>query len=127
MSGENNGESGGDGVPPPPQEWEDERPWEEDPLADFEERRDPLDAQIEEQDKRNKLNFKRAYGLLSVLSMYIIWTVFCIVAVIWLLNYIIPVPFLKPEQLDKLQSIAFSGMLGALATSWARRHIEGRD
>jgi hypothetical protein len=113
-----------DTVPPPPPDWASEQPWQDDPLAGFEAENDPLDAQILEQDKRNRLKFRRHFGRISIISMYIIWLVIVVGALSWLVNYLTPWKFLTDSQLDKVQSIVFSGMMGAFASAWARRHIE---
>lgn len=119
--------SGGSGVPPPPEppsEWEKDEPWRDDPLAGFEAENDPLDAQIAEQAKRHKLNFRRHFARIAIISMYIIWGVLVIGALSWLFNYLTPWHFLTDAQLDKVQSVVFSGIMGAFATAWARRHLE---
>lgn len=112
-------------VPPPSEEWTSDEPWLADSLAEFEETGNPLDAQILEQNKKNKLAFRRHFGRLAVVSMYIIWAVILLGAGSWLWNYLTPWKFLTDGQLDKVQSIVFSGMMGAFASAWAKRHIEG--
>jgi hypothetical protein len=111
-------------VPPPSKEWQAEEPWDSDPLASFEQDKVPLDAQLLEQDKKNRLAFRRHFGFISIISMYLIWTVIVVGAISWLWNYLTPWKFLTDAQLDKVQSIVFSGMMGAFASAWARRHIE---
>jgi hypothetical protein len=111
-------------IPQPPEDWSKDEPWRDDSLADFETESDPLDAQLAEQEKRNRLAFRKHFARLAIVSMYIIWIVLILGALSWLWNYLTPWKFLSDSQLDKVQSIVFSGMMGAFASAWARRHIE---
>ncbi|MGV9005282.1 MAG: hypothetical protein ACOH1H_00950 [Brevundimonas sp.] len=110
-------------APPPPEEWQQEQPWEDDSLALFEGQRDPLDAQIQEQDKRNRLRFKKATGRIIVWSVYGMWGLLAIGLLVWTWHFLTPCPFLEPHQIEKLQSVIFSGSLGAVISILARNYI----
>jgi len=112
-----------DEVPPPSDEWKAEEPWEDDSLALFEERGDSLDAQLKEQDKRNRLRFKKATGRIVVWSVYLLWLLLAIGLAVWAWHFLTPCPFLEPHQLEKLQSVIFSGSLGAVVSVLARSYL----
>ncbi len=110
-------------VPPPTEEWKAEEPWEDDTLAQLEDQTDPLDAQILEQDKRNRLQFKKASGRLIVWSTYLFWAILVAGLMVWCWHYLTPWPFLTEPQLSKVQSVIFSGTLGAVVSSLAKGYL----
>lgn len=110
-------------IPPPSEEWKKEQPWEDDSLAQFEAEKDPLDAQLVEQDKRNKLRFKRVTGRIIVWTTYLLWGLFASGLIVWVWHYVTPWEFLTPDKLAKLQGVVFSGALGAIASSLAKNYI----
>lgn len=110
-------------VPQPSETWKAEEPWEDDSLAMFEERGDSLDAQLKEQDKRNRLQFKKATGRIIVWSVYLLWALLALGLAIWAWHFLTPYPFLKPPQLEKLQSVIFSGSLGAVISVLAKSYL----
>lgn len=113
-----------DAAPPPPDDWKAEQPWEDDSLAVFEVQSDPLDAQLREQDKRNRLSFKKVTGRLIVASVVLFWLLITVSLIVWTWHFITPWGFLEEPQLVKIQSIIFSGTLGALISTMARGYIE---
>lgn len=110
-------------IPTPTREWEEEEPWVDDALAQFEEQTDPLDAQLREQDKRNRLRFKKATGRIIVWSVYLVWLLLTVGVSIWAWHFLTPYNFLSPHQLEKLQSVIFSGSMGAVVSVLARNYI----
>lgn len=112
-----------DGVPPPDPEWAQDQPWEADSLATLEETGDPLDAQLLEQDKRNRLNFKKATGRVIIWAVYLLAVLLAIGLLIWAWHFLTPWGFLEPHQLEKLQSTIFSGTLGAVVSVLARNYV----
>src|SRR3990167_6943481 len=110
-------------TPPPSPEWTAEEPWREDSLAQFEGQTDPLDAQLQEQDKLNRLRFKKATGRIIVWSVYGMWILLAVGLAVWTWQFLTPYPFLGPHQIEKLQSVIFSGSLGAVISVLARNYI----
>lgn len=113
-----------DKIPGPPPEFAEEEPWRDDSLAQFEEERDPWDAQIQTQDKRNRLAFKKATGRLIVWSVYGFWLVLALAFGVWAFHYITPWCFLSDDQLTKIQSVIFSGTLGAVIATLSKNYID---
>jgi hypothetical protein len=113
-------------APQPDPEWTREKPWEADSLATLEANTDPLDAQLLEQDKRNRLAFKKATGLIIVLAVYFSSALLASGIGVWTWHFLTPWPFLKPPQLEKLQSIIFSGSLGAIVSALARSYLKDK-
>jgi hypothetical protein len=115
-----------DDTPPPSQEWQNEQPWEDDSLAQFETERDPLDAQLMEQDKRNRLAFKKATGRIIVWAVYLLSALLAVGLFIWAWHFLAPTTwgFLKPPQLEKLQSTIFSGTIGAVISILAKNYLK---
>ena len=115
-------DDGDDGLPPVGEEWLSEEPWEDDSLAQFEEDADHLDAQIRAQEKRNKLNFTRAVGWIVVRFIFFAGGLLAAGIAVLAYHYMTPWCFLSEAELHKLQSIIFSGALGAMVSALARQY-----
>lgn len=111
-----------DQLPPLEEEWVREEPWEDDPLATFESEDDHLEAQLRAQDKRNRLDFSRAIG--QVVTIFIYFAAALLFAGLGVLafHYLTPFGWLEPDEVDHLQSMVFSGTLGAVVSMLAKRY-----
>jgi hypothetical protein len=110
-------------IPPPSAEFVKEAPWDDDAMARFETEMDPLEAQILQREALNRLKFLKASGTIVVLAVYLFAGILAASFIVWSWHYITPWAFLTEEQLAKIQSVIFSGTLGAVVATLARGYI----
>jgi hypothetical protein len=111
-------------LPPLKEEWVSEEPWQDDSLADFETNVDHLEDQIRAQEKQNRLNFTVALGKIVIWAVYTASALLILGVVILAFHYMTPWDFLSESDLHKLQSIIFSGALGAMISTIAKQYIK---
>jgi hypothetical protein len=77
------------------------------------------DAALKGQLNKNDLLHLKIYGFVVAGGMVIFSVLYIVSLCIWVFHYIMPerFGFLVPEQLQKIQSILFSGSLGAVVSS----------
>lgn len=123
MSSEQSGEQPSDSVPPP------DIPtgtWIDQSSAESEEKNWPSLDDVHENNDRNWLVF---YGWIVICVAAIFTFIFLSSLVVWALHYILPKSslWLEPVQLSKIQSILFSGGMGAVISSLIKRQMDRLD
>ena len=110
-------------VPPPDQS---ELPsWSKDPKAKLEEKNWPDEKALVGQRAENDLRWLKAYGILVVTVAVIFTVLFIATVLVWAIHHIAPSnwTWLTSEQLSKIQSIIFSGSLGAIVSSVFKKQL----
>ncbi len=110
-------------VPPPPKGVDDKPDWADDPKAEAEEAKWDKEGELKGVHLSNSILWARVYGFIVAGMMIFFTMAFCASLGIWLWHFLSPWPWLKPEQLSKIQSIIFSGSLGAIVTAYAQKHM----
>lgn len=74
----------------------------------------------------NKFWLVRVIGWIAPVAMVIFSLVFVAFFVSWSLHYLLPEcwQWLKDEQLSKIQSVIFSGAIGAIVSSYVKKQID---
>jgi hypothetical protein len=110
-------------VPLPPVEWRNEKPWEGDSMAEAEVKNFADSKALQGQKDENTLRLLRNSGWIAVILMYFFMLVFMSSMVVWLVHYLSPWSWLSEVQLSKIQTVIFSGSIGALVSAFAQKHI----
>ena len=111
-------------VPPPPsREWIEGKEWEIDMAARGEESKWPDQTALKGTKDVNILMLLQNSGYIAVGLMYFFAGAFVVSMTIWLIHFLAPFGWLQPEQLSKIQTVIFSGTLGAIVTAYAQKHI----
>ncbi len=112
--------------PVPPPEQSELPKWSKDPRAKAEEKNWPNEETLNGQKAENDRMWLKVYGYL-VVGVAIVFTVLFVLSVLsWAIHHIAPESWnwLNPDQLSKIQSIIFSGSLGAIVSSVFKNKIE---
>ncbi|BAQ67234.1 hypothetical protein NHU_00062 [Rhodovulum sulfidophilum] len=112
-----------DEPPPPPTEWAKGHEWETDQVAKNEVSKWPDPASLKGTKDTNTLRLLRNSGLIAVCLMWFFAAVFVASMVVWLFHFLTPWGWLTDLQLSKIQTVVFSGSLGALVSAFAQKHI----
>lgn len=112
-------------VPPPPPDAGKIPVWAGEGLAKGEERNWTDEKALQGQKNKNNLWALKAIGLVTVLLIWFFVLVFVLSLSSWLAHYILPDcwHWLNAEQLSKIQSVIFSGAIGAVVSSYVQKHI----
>ncbi|MEX1035964.1 MAG: hypothetical protein WDZ54_08410 [Sneathiella sp.] len=108
-------------VPPPP---EDLPGWSEDKQARLEEKNWDNEDKLRGQKVANDIIWLKVYGLLIVVVTVVFTALFLASLVIWSVHYLTPYGWLNPEQLSKIQSVIFSGSLGAIVSTVLQKQLQ---
>lgn len=83
------------------------------------------ESALKEQEKLNKIWLTKTIGLIVPCVVIIFSLLFIFSFVSWSLHFLLPEYFhwLKEYQLSKIQSIIFSGAMGAIVSSYIRKHV----
>lgn len=115
-----------DSVPPPP-EFAKAMPWAaEASLAQEEdERYGELDG-IQKQRVANDIVWLKTYGIVVMIMTIVFTFIFGVSLIVWSLHYILPESclWLSEEQLSKIQSVLFSGGMGAIVSSIIKKQLD---
>lgn len=85
------------------------------------------DELVGNQKKANEFWEIRIFGWAVRLFMAVFALLFLSSVIIWSLHLLTPVCWLEPDQLSKIQSIIFSGSLGAIVSQYFRsRFVENK-
>lgn len=100
--------------------------WADQGPAKEEERNWSSLAEIRESNDRNWLKF---YGVIVICIAAVFTLIFLGSLVIWALHYMLPRCYLwlDPDQLSKIQSVLFSGGMGAVISSLIKRQMDRLD
>ncbi|MBB6262520.1 hypothetical protein FHS77_003096 [Paenochrobactrum gallinarii] len=72
----------------------------------------------------NDILWHKCYGLIVVFLMVFFVLVFVASLGAWIIHQITPWCWLTPEQLSKIQSVIFSGSLGAIVSSYMQKQLQ---
>lgn len=75
--------------------------------------------------RHNQGRMLKLWGWIIPALMLVFTLLFAFSLVAWSWHYLTPWPWLKADQLSKIQSIIFSGSLGALVTGYIQKQILG--
>lgn len=112
-----------DNVPPPPPDWAENQEWKHDDKARAEKSDWPDEEALKGTKDQNTLRLLRHSGQIAVCLMWFFAGVFCLSMAVWLWHFLTPWIWLDENQLSKIQTVVFSGSLGALVSAFAQKHI----
>ncbi|MBF9052339.1 hypothetical protein GTA62_21560 [Roseobacter sp. HKCCD9010] len=113
-----------DEAPPgPPPEWAKGEKWKDDPNARAEKSTWPDPEALQGTKDENTLRLLRHSGTIAVCLMWFFALVFVLSMAVWLLHFLTTWGWLNELQLSKIQTVVFSGSLGALVSAFAQKHI----
>ena len=110
--------------PPPPPDWVAKEEWKGDKDAANEVSKWPDQEALKGTKDENTLRLLRHSGRIAVCLMWFFAAVFVIAMAIWLVHFLTPWGWLTELQLSKIQTVIFSGSLGALVSAFAQKHIQ---
>jgi hypothetical protein len=111
-------------LPPlPPDLKVEEAPRWADGLARKEERLWPDEEMLKGVKNRNDIWWHTAYGVVVIVLMVFVVLVFMASLGVWVWHQITPHQFLTPDQLGKIQSVIFSGSLGAIVSGYLQKQL----
>lgn len=111
-------------LPPLPEvKVEETPPWAENALAAKEEKNWPDEDALTGVKRRNDIWWHTCYGIVVVFVMVFLVLIFLASLGVWVFHHITPWQFLTPEQLSKIQSVIFSGSLGAIVSSYMQKQL----
>ncbi len=99
--------------------------WLVDEQAKLEQENWNNEDKLKGQEETNKLWQLKVLGWIIPAMMISFATIFLVALISWSLHYVLPEcwQWLTDEQLSKIQSVIFSGALGAIVSSYAQKHI----
>jgi len=108
----------------PPTELLPEQPaWADSPRAQEEEKNWTDEDALQGIRRKNDILWHRVYGWVVVVLMIFLVLIFIASLGVWVVHHITPYQFLTQEQLSKIQSVIFSGSLGAIVSSYMQRQL----
>jgi hypothetical protein len=112
-------------VPPPPDDG-GVPSWVDQDKAQSEEKNWPNEALLKQQKHANDLLWLKCYGWLVVGLTFLFCILFVSSLCAWSWHYLAPAAYhwLTADQLSKIQSVVFSGSLGAIVTSILKKQID---
>lgn len=108
---------------PPPEAAGDVPSWAKDDKAKLEEKYWDDESRLRGVKIQNDILWHRVYGWAVVVMMCFFVLVFMASLGAWVLHYITPWGWLSPTQLSKIQSVIFSGSLGAIVSAYMQRQL----
>lgn len=72
---------------------------------------------------KNDILWHKCYGWIVVFIMFLLVAIFTASLVVWVWHQITPYLFLTAEQLSKIQSVIFSGTLGAIVSTYMQKQL----
>lgn len=112
-----------DEPPPPPPDWAEGQEWKQDDAAKAEKSKWPDQESLKGTKDENTLKLLRHSGHIAVCSMWFFALVFGSSMAVWLFHFLTPWGWLAEVQLSKIQTVVFSGSIGALVSAFAQKHI----
>ena len=97
--------------------------WADNALAKKEERLWSSEEKLKGVKDRNDIWWHTCYGIVVVVVMIVLVLVFLASLAAWVIHQITPWQFLTPDQLSKIQSVIFSGSLGAIVSSYMQKQL----
>lgn len=106
----------------PPRDWA-EVEWRTDSAAGNEDSRWPDEIAVQGTRDVNTLKLLQHSGRLAVVLMWVFAVAYVASMGVWLFHFLTPYGWLSDEQLSKIQTVIFSGSLGAVVTVFVQKHI----
>lgn len=74
---------------------------------------------------KNQFYFTKTIGVIALIVISVFSIIFLTAFVVWALHFILPDSrhWLSPEQLSKIQSMIFSGAMGAIVSSYLKKQV----
>lgn len=113
-------------VPPPPEGAADAPSWAEDTAAKQEEKFWSKEDALRGLQIDNDIIWTRVFGWIVAFLMIFFTSLFVVSLGSWFIHYTTSWCWLSPDQLSKIQSIVFSGLIGAVVSSYAQKHMAMR-
>lgn len=110
-------------APPPPTDWAEKQEWKKDAKAKNEASTWPDPESLKGTKDENTLRLLRHSGKIAVCMMWFFALVFVTSMGVWLFHFLTPFGWLTDLQLSKIQTVVFSGSIGALVSAFAQKHI----
>lgn len=109
---------------PPPTESDLNPPaWADMSMAVREEKSWPDEKALQGVKRKNDVLWHRTYGIVVVIMMIFLVLIFIASLGVWVFHYVTPWQFLTSDQLSKIQSVIFSGSLGAIVSAYMQRQL----
>lgn len=109
--------------PPPPPDWAEGQEWNRDTVAKAEGAKWPDQEALQGTKDENTLKMLRHSGHIAVCFMWFFALVFVASMGVWIFHFLTPWGWLTEIQLSKIQTVVFSGSLGALVSAFAQKHV----
>lgn len=97
--------------------------WADDPLADAEDEKWGDDEALQGIRRRNESWALGVWGFIVPTLMVLFTLLFVASIFAWAWHYLTPWKWLQAEQLSKIQSVIFSGALGAIVSNYFKKHL----
>jgi hypothetical protein len=109
-----------------PSNIEESPDWASDNKAKEEEENWSDEKKLTEQKNKNRIGFLKSVGWMAPAAMIMLSLVFMAFFVSWSWHFLATAPYqwLTPEQLSKIQSIIFSGAMGAIISLYLNKQID---
>lgn len=111
------------GALPPPDGADSVPAWAKDENAKKEERFWANEDLLKGVKMGNDILWHRVYGWVVIALMIFFVFVFVASLGVWIFHYLAPWGWLKADQLSKIQSVIFSGSLGAIVSAFMQRQL----
>lgn len=108
---------------PPPEGAGNVPSWAKDDKAKLEEKLWGDEDSLRGVKLQNDILWHRVYGWAVVVVMCFFVIVFMASLGAWVFHYVTPWSWLSPEQLSKIQSVIFSGSLGAIVSAYMQKQL----
>ena len=115
-----------DSVPSPP-DFAESMPWAaKDSLAKEESERFGELDDLQKQHVANNITWLKTYGIVVMVMTVVFTVIFGVSLIVWSLHYILPESclWLSADQLSKIQSVLFSGGMGAIVSSIIKNQLD---
>lgn len=112
-----------DEIPPPPDDIKHKPSWDTDDKAKKEVEYWPDEDKLRGLARKNQELWVRLLGPIVGFIMVFFSVAFILAFGSWIWHYLTPWSWLAPEQLSKIQSVIFSGVLGGVVSSYAQKHL----
>ena len=114
-------------IPPPPTDGGGEPPWSKDDKARKESELWPNEDSLKGRRRKNEANLLWLFGWLTPILVVVFSLLFVVSLIVWTIHQVTPICFLTADQLSKIQSVIFSGTLGAIVSSLAGPYFKKPD
>ena len=112
-------------VPPPPPGTEKPPKWAGNSFAKREEENWPNEDALKGQKAKNSMWALKAMGVVTVILIIFFVFIFIVSLSCWLFHQVAPSGYQRMDeaQLSKIQSVIFSGSIGAIVSGYVQKHI----